>query len=57
MEAANCFICAKEVGEDRTIIGKMPICLSCISKANPENEFNEVKEILNKYNLEKKVEK
>ena len=44
MEASNCFICAKEIDNDRTIIGNIPICLECISKANPENEFKEVKD-------------
>lgn len=53
MEASNCFICAKEIDNDRTIIGNIPICLECISKANPENEFKEVKEIISKYNLSK----
>lgn len=46
MESENCFICAKEITDDKTIIGNIPICLECISKSDPKNEFEEVKKIL-----------
>lgn len=49
MEVSNCFFCGTEIDTERTIIGNISICLKCLSSANPENEFKEVKEIIAKF--------
>lgn len=49
MKAENCFICAKEVEGDKTLIGNIPICLECIAKSDPKNDFEQVRKILEKY--------
>lgn len=53
MEVSNCFFCGTEIDTERTIIGNISICLKCLSSANPENEFKEVKEIIAKFKAPK----
>jgi hypothetical protein len=49
MESSNCFFCAKEVDTEKTIIGGISICLKCLSSANPEDEFRQVRDIISKF--------
>lgn len=46
MSSCNCFICGGEIISDKMLINKIAICLDCIKKSNPEDDFKSVKDII-----------
>ena len=57
MSSCNCFICGNELGSEKTIINKKPVCLRCMSEADPDNSFKMVKDIISLYNEKKSRKK
>lgn len=49
MSSCNCFICGDEINSDKVLIGDISICLKCIGEADPQNDFEMVKDIIDSY--------
>ena len=56
-ESCNCIVCAKEIDSDTSLsvalskinVTNFKICQACLDSSNPEEEYRQVREIVNSY--------